>query len=58
MCLVCIEPRLTFVIYVEMLVGSIFWLHVLDALRGRSIRKLYSCMTLFVVSAGIKIIIG
>lgn len=33
------DPRLMFVIYVEMSVGNIFWLHALDALRGRSIRK-------------------
>lgn len=34
-------------IYVEMSVGNIFWLHALDALRGRSIRKINTAMPYF-----------
>jgi hypothetical protein len=38
------------VIYVEMLVESIFWLHALNALRVRNIRKLNSVVTCHILS--------
>jgi hypothetical protein len=44
------STRLTFVIYVEMLVESIFWLHALDALRVQSIRKLKLCCDFCILS--------